>query len=95
MQPDDLTVRVLVEIRDELRQTNQRVDRLSTGVDKLTAGVDKLTARVENVEAGLERVGQRVVESEVRTATAITELHGTMRDIRSLLENRLDLRDRV
>lgn len=95
MEPDDLTIRVLVEIRDEVRNTNQRMDTLTGRVDTLTEHVDRMSDRVGSVEAGLEKLGQRVVESEIRTATAITELHGTMRDIHGLLKNQLDLRDRV
>jgi len=74
MSNDDLTVKVLVEIRDEIRQTNRRLD---------------------GVDMRLDQQGQRIVESEIRTATAITELHGTMRDIHGLLVEQLDLRGRV
>ena len=32
MESDDLTIRVLIEIRDEIRSTNQRVDRTNERV---------------------------------------------------------------
>lgn len=87
MQSDDLTIRVLVEIRDGLHEVRDEVRQTNLRVDKLTERVDHLTDRVGNVETGLETLGRRVVESELRTATAITELQGTMRDIHGLLKN--------
>ncbi len=85
MESDDLTIRVLIEIRDEIRSTNQRVDRTNERVDRLS---EQLTGRIDDL-------GVRMVESELRTSTAITELHGTMRNVHTLLVDRLDLRDRV
>jgi hypothetical protein len=43
----------------------------------------------------LERVERRVVESEMLTATALLDVNGTMRDVRDLLRDRFDVRDRV
>jgi len=88
MESDDLTIRVLIEIRDEIRSTNQRVDRTNERVDHLSTRVDHMSTRIDDM-------GQRIVESELRTSTAITELTGTIRDVHSLLVDRLDLRDRV
>ena len=81
MAADDITLKVLIEIRDELRSHSNRIDQTNARLD------------VTNVR--LEQVGQRIVESELRTATAITELAGTVQGVRGLLEKRLDLRDRV
>lgn len=92
MESDDLTIRVLIEIRDEIRSTNQRVDRTNERVEHLSTRVEHLSTRFDDVSDDL---GRRIVESELRTSTAITELHGTVRDIHGLLVDRLDLRDRV
>jgi len=40
-------------------------------------------------------VARRVVESEVRTATAITELHGTVHDLVDVLRAQHDVRPRL
>ena len=57
MEPADHALRVLTEIRDEVRRTNERVDQTNE--------------RLVHLEESLSR---RIVESEMRTATAITEL---------------------
>ena len=36
-----------------------------------------------------------MIQSELRMATEMTAVNGTLRDIRDLLRDRLDLRDRV
>ena len=92
MAPDDLTVRVLVEIRDGLHEVR---GELREGLHEVRDEIRQTNQRLDKVEVRLDQQGQRVVESELRTATAITELHGTMRDIHGVLKNQLDLRDRV
>ncbi|MBA3540262.1 MAG: hypothetical protein H0T79_11600 [Deltaproteobacteria bacterium] len=85
MTSDDLTLRVLIEIRDEIRSTNARVDQTN-------ARLDLTNQRLENVR---DELGRRIVESEIRTATAIGDLASAVRDVHGLLSDRLDLRDRV
>lgn len=95
MGSDDLTIRVLTEIRDGVRETNERVRETNEKVDHLAERVDKLDNRMGKVEQGLDTMGRRIVESEMRVATEIVALHGTMRDIHGMLKSQLDLRDRV
>ncbi len=78
MEPPDLTIRILREIRDAIGETNVRVDQTN--------------ARLDQTREDLRRA---MVESEIRTATSITALAGTLTDIKVLLTERLDLRDRV
>ena len=92
MEADDLTIRVLIEIRDEIRSTNQRVDRTNERVEQLSGRIDSLG---ERLTGRIDSLSDRLTESELRTSTAITELHGTIRDVHTLLVDRLDLRDRV
>jgi predicted nucleic acid-binding Zn-ribbon protein len=82
---DDITLNVLIDIREEIRETNRRVDKLTGRVDNLEVHVD----------AGFEKLGQRITHSEIRVATAITELAGSVNDVKTMLGNQLDLRDRV
>lgn len=96
MTTDDLTPRLLAEIRndgrltrEEIRATNVRIDQLE---QRLDGRIDKLEQRLDGRIDGLER---RVTESEIRTTTAITEVAGTVREVRDMLRDRLDLRDRV
>ena len=85
MEPTDLTVQILREIRDAVRETSSRVDQTN-------ARLDETNVRLGEVR---DEVGRRIVESEIRTATAIAELAGAMQGVRDLLRDRLDLRDRV
>jgi hypothetical protein len=83
--PTDMTVHVLIEIRDEIRKTNKRVDVLTARVDHLS----------EKVDSNFEVQNAHITESEIRVATAIVDLAGTVNDIKTILVDRLDLRDRV
>ena len=78
MAPEDLTVRVLMEIRDGVAETNARLDQTNARLDQTR-----------------EELGRRIVESEMRTATAITELAGAIGGVQKLLREQLDLRGRV
>ena len=82
---DDLTPRILGEIRDEVKQTNARLDETNARLDETNVRVDHMR----------DDLGRRIVESEMRTATAVTDLHGTVRDIRDLLADNLSLDRRV
>ena len=78
MATSDLTLEVLKAIRDEVRQTNSRLDQAN-----------------ERLEGLREELSRRIVESEVRTSTAIADLAGTVREMTALLRNLVDLRPRV
>jgi len=85
MEPTDLTVVILREIRDEIRETNRRVEETNRRIEETNSRID-LTR---------DELGKRIVESELRTATAVNSLVGAVQDVRTLLQDRLDLRDRV
>lgn len=96
MGSDDIAVQILRDIRDEIRGVREEVHATNVRVDATNVRLD---AHIEATRDGLqslrEDLGRKIVESEVRTATAIHELAGTMHDVRDLLRDRLDLRDRV
>lgn len=81
MEPTDITVKILTEIRDSVRETNVRLDNQSRQLDEHSHRLDA--------------VGDRIVEVEIRTATSIAALDGTLMEVKNLLRDRLDLRDRV
>jgi chromosome segregation ATPase len=68
------TLVVLREIRDELKGTNARLDR---------------------VEQRVEALEHRQAESEVRLASELVAVGKAIGEVRDLLRDRLDLRDRV
>jgi hypothetical protein len=92
MESDDLTVRVLIEIRDELRTTNQRIDGLEKS---LGARIDETNKRIDRLDSRLDLTNRRMAEGEIRTATALADVTGAIRDVHWLLKDRFDLRDRV
>lgn len=65
----------------------------------LTARVDQLSERVDvtndRLDKGLSDLAQRIVHSEIRTATAIAELAGDIREMTGVLRNASELRPRV
>ena len=81
MEPTDITIDILQGIREECRLNREASIQTNARLDQVTEGLSNLT--------------RRVVESEIRTATAITDMHGTLRDVRDLLREQLDLRPRV
>ena len=63
-----VTIEILKGIRDEVKQTNIRVDGLRDEMRGLR-----------------EELSRRIVESEVRTSTAIGDLAGTVHEMTSVL----------
>jgi thiamine biosynthesis lipoprotein ApbE len=86
---EDITTQVLIEIRDEVRKTNQRLDAT---VDRLDATVERLDATVERadgINSRLDRLERRQVESEVRISTELVAVVGAVREMRdAFLEDR-------
>ena len=92
MNPTDLTLEVLKSIRDEVRETRME---LSGEVRDVRAELSGLSGEVREIRTDLAAVARRVVESEVRTATAITELHGTVHDLVDVLRAQHDVLPRL
>ena len=78
MEPTDITIEILKGIRDEVKQTNTRIDSMHEG----------LSHRIDEVS-------HRIVASEVRTATAISDLSFTMREMTDVLRAQHDVRPRL
>ncbi len=85
MEPENLTLEVLKEIRDDGKRNGARIDETN-------ARLNETNARLESLRDDL---GRRIVESELRTATAITELSGSVRDLISFIKEDRDLRGRM
>jgi signal transduction histidine kinase len=82
---EKLSTKILKGIRGELQQTNRRLD----GTNQRLDGTNQ---RLEDFR---EELSRRIVESEARTATALTDLAGTVREMTSILRASHDLRPRV
>jgi chromosome segregation ATPase len=96
MESNDLTIEILKGIRDEIRETNLRIDGLRDETREGTCGLrEEVRAGLADVRGEVAEVSRRVVESEIRTATAITDLAGTVREMTSVLRSQHDLRPRI
>jgi hypothetical protein len=85
MEPKDLTLEVLKEIRDDGRRNGARIDETNNRVNETNARLDLLR----------DELGRRIVESELRTATAISDLAGTVRELITNIKEDRELRGRV
>jgi hypothetical protein len=93
MKKADLTVEILKDIREENRRTNAELQELRQEFrQELREG---LGAVRQELGARIDETNRRLVASEVRTATAITELAGDVRDLTAYLRAQGDLRPRV
>jgi hypothetical protein len=81
MEPTSRTIEILQSIRDEVRR-----------LDLANSRLDQMNGRIDHLE---DTLGRRIVESGVRTATAITELAGSVQMSTELLRSQHDLRPRV
>ncbi|MBN8616173.1 MAG: hypothetical protein J0L92_36625 [Deltaproteobacteria bacterium] len=83
-----MTLKVLEQIRDEIRGTNQRVDHLGVCLEETNRRLDATNDKVD-------LLARRQTEAEVRLATEIVALAGVVREVKDVLAKRLDDRDRV
>jgi archaellum component FlaC len=56
---------------------------------------ERLDETNSRLDALRDELSRRIVESEIRTATALTELAGTVREMTSFLKQTNDLRPRL
>jgi uncharacterized coiled-coil DUF342 family protein len=92
MDATNVTIEILKSIRDEVRSTNARLDQTNGRLDQTNARLDQTNGRLESMREELVR---HIVESELRTSTAITDLAGTVREMTSVLRSQGELRPRV
>jgi hypothetical protein len=92
----DITVEVLKDIRGELQQLRGETKGVRAELQQLrgdtNARLDAVRGEVHDTGHDL---GRRIVESELRTATALTDVAGTVRDMTGVLRAGADLRPRL
>ncbi len=84
----DLTVEILKDIRQEIRQTN-------SGLEAVRQDLGALRQEQQETNLRLDALGRRVVEGEIRTASALTALAHDVRELTGYLRVQGDLRPRV
>ncbi len=78
---------VLKEIRDEARQTNVRLDQVNGRLGSLEGRFEFLERRVSK---GFDRFEKKFVEIETQFVPELLSTVGLMRQVRDLLEHKLD-----
>jgi septal ring factor EnvC (AmiA/AmiB activator) len=74
----DLTTEILIQIRDEIRGTNGRVDQTNERLDQTNERLDQTNER-------LDRVERRQSQAEIRITTEITAVVGAIHELRDTL----------
>jgi hypothetical protein len=85
MQPSDLTIEILKGIRDEVRNTNARLDETNT----------QLGALRSDTNMRLDRLERRQTEGDVRVQTEVAAVVGAVDRLRDVLLEDRALRQRV
>lgn len=92
MSVASLTVEILKQIRADLAETNRTFAARMTQIEERQAVSDE---RQLTADARIEATQQRLVEAEIRLATELVVVSKTMGEVKDLLRDRLDQRDRV
>jgi hypothetical protein len=85
----------LDETNTRLDEISTRIDGTSTRVDETNTRLDEISTRIDGTSTRVERVERRQRESEVRLATEIVAVAQAVIEVRDLLRDRLDVRERV
>jgi len=102
----DLTTKVLIEIRDELKTTrtelNARIDATNVQLQATNTHLDATNAQLGTTNARLEVMARRQTESDVRLGTelvgvrdAVDRVVDLLRTDRTLRHDMDDLKERV
>ncbi|HTQ43714.1 MAG TPA: hypothetical protein VMI75_13220 [Polyangiaceae bacterium] len=85
MEPKDITVEILKDIRDEVRLTRS----------DLSARIDGTNSRLDETNVRLDRMDQRLTATEIHIATELVAVAGALREVRDDLRQDRALRAQV
>lgn len=95
MEPTDLTLAVLREIRDGVSSTNERLDHVVERVDQVVKRVDQVVESVDQVADRVDRLERRQVEMESRLATELIAVVDDVNQVKDILVSQSGLREQV
>ena len=84
-EPENLVLKILVEIRENISTLTERIGTLENKVDALDAKVDRLAARVTALELRLDAIEARLTRQEHRLAELGESVEFMVRQLRVLL----------
>jgi chromosome segregation ATPase len=92
----DLNTKILVEIRDEIRKTNERLDKTNERLDKTNERLEETNERMERGFGTLRtEIKDAARDVELRLSTRFTEFTNATQTVYEMLRDRFELRDRV
>lgn len=92
MKPTNLTVKILTEIRDAVRECHVRIDQTNQRLDLTNR---EMHQGFENLGGYVNALHSKVNEAEIRTATLMVGVSRSMDELRSELIKRHDLYGRM
>lgn len=92
MEPTDLTIEILKDIRAQTQRTADGLEKTNLRLDGLRDEVDQMRSDLGD---RLSRLEQRQTEDGIRLATEVVALGGTLREVRDLFLEDRALRRRV
>ncbi len=95
MAEEDPSLLVLHRIHKEIQGTNSRLEGVEGRLDSLHAEVGGLRKETHDTNVRVEDLARRQTESEIRLATEVVSVARGVGEVRDLLRDRLDDRQRV
>jgi predicted nucleic acid-binding Zn-ribbon protein len=92
MEPTDLTIEILKDIRQEMRETKEEIRETK---EEIRHTREDLHDEIHALSGRVDRLHTRITETDIRTATAMTDLVGTLHEMRDEFRCSKELRPRV
>ncbi len=92
MQPTDITIEILKDIRTELQDVRTE---LHDGLQSVREEVQGVREEVQGLGTRVDRLERRQTEGEIRVSTELVAIAGVMREVRDELREDRALRVRV
>ncbi len=96
MDSPDITVQVLIQIRDELREFKEQTN---ARFDKMIAELAGTNSRIDQTNRKLDQTNRQLLVTEARLSTEISGLRDVVTELREVTSGREtgrdELRDRV
>jgi chromosome segregation ATPase len=103
MKPQSATVEIFKGIRSDIQSVRAEVQSVRAEVQSLRTDVraevqsvrDELHSTRDVLSGSIDAMRRQLVDSKIRTATAMTDLAGSVHEMTSVLRGQSDLRPRV
>ena len=85
-ETENLTVHIRKGLREDMRSNHDELrSEIASVRQGLTSVREELRETRETLSASIDANTQRIVETELRVATDVADMHGTLRDVLDVL----------